>query len=255
MFRILKLLSISLFLALLNGCISKSKIDQIIIADISDSDRGFIAKEISILASLNPRVMAVDVRFVGEKSAMEDSLLEVALQNVPDLVMITKIDDYLNGENNKYSALVGSLPRFLTNATEGYSNVVLENDRFHSLKKFSISENVNGKLIYHFAVQTALQYDSTTARKFIDCHKGLIDVEYYGNIESYRLLSTEDILGGRIKEEDVKDKIVMVGSLSPFDNDKFVTSLNENDSGVPDMFGVVYLANIVNQIISFNGCQ
>ncbi|MFN8890617.1 MAG: CHASE2 domain-containing protein, partial [Cyclobacteriaceae bacterium] len=96
---------------------------------------------------------------------------------------------------------------------------------------------------------TALSYDSLSTMNFIRRHPKIVDVDYLGNMEAFTWYSAKDVLDGKLKREEISGKIVIVGALSIFDDDRFHTPINIDDSK-SDMFGVIYLANVVNQILN-----
>lgn len=231
------------------ACNSNKKIEDIVIIDVSDFGREIIAREVFILDSLNPKVLAIDLQFSTRKETMVDSLLEYILSGCDNLIMVSVIDDNYSGEDLEYKNLTSSLPEFIKNAKTGFTNVILEDDEFETLKRFSTYEKVGGKIEYHFSVQTAMAFDSLKTMSFLKKHPKIVDVKYNSS-ERFKIFSAADVLEKKITTKEIEGKIVLVGSFSPFDYDVFFSPLNNKKKPYkPDMYGVVYLANVVAQIL------
>lgn len=68
----------------------------------------------------------------------------------------------------KITNLAQELYLFLPpNTKTGFANVLLENDKHETLKRFSIREMVEGKTEYHFSIQIAMQFDKLSTEVFI----------------------------------------------------------------------------------------
>jgi len=177
--------------------------------------------------------------------------LKTALDKCKTLVMASVLDGEFPSQKMPYQNLIGSDSVFLSNAKTGFINVILENDEVSTLKRFSVQEEVRNKVEYHFSIRTAMSFDSLRTMHFIQMHPKILDVNFYGDIDSYVFFSAKSILDGELKREDIEGKIVILGSFSVFDKDIFFTPLKKKkNSANPGMFGVVYLANVVNQVLT-----
>ncbi|MBX2966858.1 MAG: CHASE2 domain-containing protein [Cyclobacteriaceae bacterium] len=229
---------------------STIKSEGIVIVDVADFGREIIAKQIAIIDSLSPKVVAIDLQFSTRKDERTDSVFASVLSRCDNLVMVSVINHDYAGEDIEYEELIEPLPEFSMHAKTGFANAILEDDEFQTLKRFSIRERVAGKTEYHFAVRTAMCFDSLRTMSFIQSNPKIIDVEYRGNTEAFMVFSAADVLERKITSKDIEGKIVLIGSFSPFDYDLFFTPISSKKKPhMPDMFGVVYLANIVAQIL------
>lgn len=224
--------------------------EDIVIVNCGARNRLDISKMLDVISSLNPRVVALDINFRELRDPYQDSLLIVELGKCKNLVMSSIIDNYSGENDTTYSQLTGTLPEFLTNAKIGFTNAILENDELGTLKRFSCYENVNGLTMYHFAIRTAMTFDSLKVSRFLADKKRIIDVNYKGDETVFKTFSDDDILEKKVKRTDIEERIVLIGYLGPSDEDKFFSPLNkEKQHFKPDMYGVVYLANVIVQIL------
>ena len=231
--------------------------DELVIINIGKRYRLGIAQEIAIINSLAPKVVALDTYFPNEKDQYSDSLLISTLNTCKGLVMMSLIKEYTGKNDVSYNELDGSLPKFLANSKIGFANSILENDQFQTLKRFSIYEKVNNLTIYHFAVRASMEYDSLKTMEFISGKPRVIDVEYIGDEKMFKTFSDFDVFNGKVRREDIEGKIVLFGYIGPYegytgdyDEDKFFSPLNGRMPPYkPDMYGVVFHANIIAQIL------
>ncbi len=258
----MKTIFVVLVIALMAGsCNSQLKHDirhdDIVIVNVGKRYRAAIAKEIAIINSFGPKVIALDTYFPDSDSEYTDSLLISVLNGCNRLVMMGLISNYTNEVNGNYQELTGSHPKFLSNAKIGFANSILEDDEFRTLRKFSIYEKVNGITVYHFAVRTAMEYDSMRTMAFVNGKPRVTDVEYIGDQKMFKTFSDFDVFDGKIVQEDIEGKIVLFGYIGPYDGyqgdndeDKYFSPLNAK---IPpyrsDMYGVVFHANIIAQIL------
>lgn len=159
---------------------------DIVLVNVGNLDRAGIAKEISIINSLDPKVIAIDLQFSTSHFDERDVLLSKALESCENLVMPSLLENV--GE--KIMIFPGGRSEFYPSGIKtGFINTVFEDDETHTLKKFMVWEEESytirskGKprIEYHFAVQVAMAYDSLKTMKFIRSHGKLVDVDYlYG---------------------------------------------------------------------------
>jgi CHASE2 domain-containing sensor protein len=224
--------------------------DEIILINTDNLDREGIAKEIAIINSLNPKVVAIDLFFVGSTKYSKDWSLFKELSECKSLVMASMIGDY-TGTDSQYKRFVEeSEPQFLINAKTGFTNAILENDEYETLKRFSIKEIVSGEIEYHFSILTVMLYDSLKAINFVKSNHRIVEVDYKDGQRKFKKFSANEVLNNEVKLADIEGKIVMMGFLGPGNDDKFNTPLNKNPEE-PDMYGLEYLANIVAQVLEF----
>lgn len=230
---------------------------NIVIINVGVGNRTRISKTLQIVNANRPKVIALDLLFSERKSKYEDSLLSSALLDASNRVMAVTLSEYQPTTEIIYDSVSGTLPEFRAKSKIGFINSITEDDEYNTLKKFVVWENLKGNPFYHFGVQTAMAFDSLKTLAFIEANPRIVEVDFYGPEQSFTVYYENDVIGGRIKKEDIEGKIVLFGYLGPypnyrgdFDSDKFYTPLNNNPaSSRPDMYGVVFLANIINQVL------
>ncbi len=228
------------------SCQSQQDENRIVLVNVGTLDRGEIAKVIEVIISNEPKVLAIDLFFSKDTENSKDVLLLSALEKVKCLVMITTIEEF-DGKKKEYPRFgLGSRPEYLFGATTGYANTILDDIGKLVLRRFTTFEMVGGALEYHFSVATAMAYDSLTAHRFVKNHPRTVNV--YFKKRSFLVLSSSDVLRGKISRTDIAGKIVMIGYLGPGDDDKFFSPLNAEMKS-PDMYGLEFLAHIVSQIL------
>jgi len=142
-----------------------------------------------------------------------------------------------------------SASEFLVNAKIGFINAILEKDEVGTLKRISTYVRFKGKVLFHFSVQTAMVFDSVKAQRFVSMNTRVMEPVVTHNLD-FKRLSIEELFEGGIASKDIEGKIVMFGFLGPGNDDKFFSSLNSRvEPLVPDMYGLEFLAQIVEQII------
>ncbi len=239
-----------LFITACLSCNSQEIERDIVLINVDTLDRTGIADEITIINSFSPKVIAIDLQFSYDTKYDQDTRLIQALDYVKNLVMISKIENY-NGFDTEYRRFtLGSLPDYTTNAKIGFGNTILEKDELQTLRRFSTHEKVNGEIVYHFAIRTAMVFDSTIAMNFVKRNSKIIDVDYLNGARKFNIFSSSEVLNRRISKKDIEGKIVMIGFLGPGNEDKFFTPLNRKIRPYEtDMYGLEYLANIVAQVL------
>lgn len=251
-----------LWVCLLPGCVNSNKTfvyqnNQIVIINTGLHNRIGISKQINLIKSLNPKVIAIDLFFDKEVNQYQDSLLMTSLKGYENFVMAVLLKD--NGIQSRDKLFIsGTIPKFRTAKYIGYTNVLLEDSDPPLLKRFFSYDSIENKIVYHLSVQTAMLYDSAKTANFLNNNYRIIDIRYFGNQEIFKMYSASDVLNGSIPREEIEDKIIIMGYAGPYeyfpidryDEDKFYTPLNlQPTNSPPDMYGVVYLANIVKQIL------
>ncbi len=246
--RITNLL-IFFFLTATVTCNSQTTERDIVLINTDTLDRKGIAEEVTIINSLHPKVIAIDLQFYGNKNYFNDNLLFLALDKCKNLVMIRIIGNYTGNDVEYKRFIYGSMPEFLIGAKTGFANTLID-DKFQTLRRFSIVENVHGDSEYNFAVRIAMAVDSLKAMNFVKSNPRIVDVDYRDGKNKFKTFSAEEVLGKKIKRADIAGKIVMMGFLGPGDKDKFFTPLNKRTvPAEPDMYGLEYFANIVVQVL------
>jgi len=242
---------IILFLILVQSltCFSQNEESNIVLINVENLDRAGIAKEISIINSLKPKVISIDLQFTGSHGENDLTLINV-LESCESLVMSSVIQSF--GNNDTLIHLGGGIEFFPNHSKKGFINTILENDDIQTLRCFQIQQynNFGKRVEYHFSVRTAMSVDSIKAINFVKRNPKIISIDYKQGQRKFKTFNSAQVFNGKITRNDIEDKIILVGFLGPGDEDKFYTPLNKRIKPYkPDMYGLEVLANIVAQVL------
>ena len=240
-----------------NSCRSQPFSDNrefhtIVLVNVGWDDNGKIAREISILNGLNPKVLALDLAFskyVGDK---RDRDLVSALEKMDQIILPSRIRDIgEDGDGKRIISITGTcqLPVFPINLKEGFVSAITDSTTGLKIpRQFMLWENdYEGRRYLHFSVVTAMAYDSLQVSRYLDNHDQHVSVAYKGRDHDFKVFSGQEVREGKVTRKDITGKIIIMGFLGPGVNDKWISPLNQG--GEPDMYGVEYLAHIVAQIL------
>lgn len=222
--------------------------NKIVIVNIKHADRFQIAQVIDKIDTQGPSVIGLDIIFEDRKSEFIDSILKSSLASAKSLVTAYFHENDSVVNNHDYFQFNGE--------TKGYINLDLEGQNSVIRNFLGVKGDNNDE--YAFATQLALKagyLKETYAKKEL---KNQIPINYIGNKDIFLSFDIEEVLN---KEEipAFKDAVVILGYLGDgnesFDiEDKHFTPLNSEWVGraVPDTFGVIVHANILNMLSKGN---
>ena len=222
--------------------------NKIVIVNIKHADRFQIAQVIDKIDAQGPSVIGLDIIFEDRKSEFIDSILKSSLASAKSLVTAYFHENDSVVNNHDYFQFNGE--------TKGYINLDLEGQNSVIRNFLGVKGDNNNE--YAFATQLALKagyLKETYAKKEL---KNQIPINYIGNKDIFLSFDIEEVLN---KEEipAFKDAVVILGYLGDgnesFDiEDKHFTPLNSEWVGraVPDTFGVIVHANILNMLSKGN---
>jgi CHASE2 domain-containing sensor protein len=258
--------------------------ENIVLVNIGNLSRREIAEQIEIIRKYNPRVIGIDGFFDCSKGLRDtlncpqlrdefgNMMLANAIKEAGNVVLVTKVlqsDSSL--AEDAYDSLRRSDPIFRDNAVgEGFANLETDaafQDDVKTCRLFNPKLDIEGDSHYAFAVELAMQYDSSKARNFLERGNYREVINYRGNVydifgstnypQMFYTLDVEDVFNENFVPEMIKGKIVIFGFLGeylgdPSWADKFYTPMNKKLAGKanPDMFGAVVHANIISMILS-----
>jgi CHASE2 domain-containing sensor protein len=243
-----------LFLALgfLVSCKDKPKsaVGDIVVVGLTNIDRYPLSLVIENLCKHNPKVLALDIQLPDTDFGEDDARLKSALRSCKAVVLPKVIKDYTYDDRD-YADTLGCDPFFLEGANTGFVNVVLDDDPFQTLSRFSTKERIKGRDEYHFAIQTAMLVDSSKTMRFLKNHSKIVPLRYHPDQNDFKLMSGYEVME-LIDPDDIEGKIVLVGSISSHgvDPDIFYSpKAHRTSESAPDMWGIQYLANVVAQVL------
>ncbi len=221
---------------------------DIVLINIEHRDRFELAQLLSEVLKADPKVVGVDIIFKDRKEGFIDTLLAKALHN--DKV----ITSYIIGKDS----LINNDSLFLNKKNSGFVNLNFENQESVVREFVGITQFQNQKHL-SFASKIAhkvLGKEAWEAYSYDDKFHGTTPIKYTGDYTSFLNFGYEEFMESENKAI-LKNKIVLLGYLgSPTGNiydveDKLFTPLNKITAGksVPDMFGVVIHANIINMLL------
>ncbi len=237
--------------------------DNIVLVNIGMLPRAGIAEQINIINKYKPKVIGLDCFFADPKDPMGDSLLAVAISNVDNIVLASKLAK-CGEEKGECDTLIGSNPFFTQYASSlGFANLIsdaADQDQFKTNRTFTASEKVKGEDQNAFAVELVKYYqpEKVDILKNRDKSYEVINYRGYGGLGGkFFSLDIGDVFMENFDPSIIEDKIVIFGFLGNdfSDNsweDKYYTPLNKNYAGRtnPDMFGVTIHANIIAMILN-----
>ena len=223
---------------------------NIILINLGEKNRKGIAGLLDKINSYQPKVVAIDAFFRRSKDAETDSILELSLSKIHNLVLAALVDHDINGKETFNT----SLDRFTKHGESGYAQLLI-NTELNKVESFIPKININGNEINSFSAAVVRAYSQAEYEKLMKRNNESERINFIGNHESFCVVDIEDTTS--LKHNIIKDKIVLVGFLDigPFGEiytnaDVVSTPIGRNDA--PDMFGLVAQANIISMILNEN---
>jgi CHASE2 domain-containing sensor protein len=222
-------------------------------------DRATLATLLRRLAELEPSVVSLDIELDGRKDPHTDSLLKVAIDALPKVVLGCRLTGY-----DEASGLFGPPAYcdsyFWQGKARGYTNFVSEDTSI--IRLFSPREQTTEGEFYSLAVETVRQYAPDKIDRLLQRGREVERIWYAGNQKQFFKLESSLLLGDEgfqsLKElGSLKGKIVMIGYVGDHqpgepEIDRFFTPLNPRYTGksYPDMYGLEIHANIASMVLS-----
>lgn len=244
--------------------------ENIILVNIGELPRAGVSEILNIINKYDPKVVGIDTFFKRELDPVGDSLLEVALANTKNLVLVNKLIEY-NPVTDRFDSLETSLPRFKQHAIPAFANLIAPNavrqNDLKNTREFAVKEEVNGETYLAFALKLVEIYNADKAAKFIARDNDVEVINFRGNINHpsagkfgtmFNVLDVSDVFMDEFDPALVKDKMVILcylgaelGDTETLE-DKYYSPMNQHYAGKsdPDMFGGVIHANIASMILN-----
>ena len=225
---------------------------RIAIVNIGLADREGLAMMIDKVATMNPKVMALDAYFDGPKDPHQDSLLMSTFRNNKNLIAATRLD--LSGPEGDTVALGGTY----INTAAQYAFVNFFDDSVSTFRYFEpFLEDYKKTEYKSFSAAVVEAYDKKAYEKLEAKGHHKILINYTRHVSQYQVIEYEDILMDRIDDSVFAGKIVLFGYLNEDPNDitdKKFTPMNKRYYGksIPDMNGIVVHANIISMALDNN---
>jgi CHASE2 domain-containing sensor protein len=238
--------------------------EEVVLVNVGPTGRADIARMIFTLARYQPKVIALDLIFKGERDSVGDGMLQYVLANTPQVILIAESHPKAAGPGD---SLVLSHPMFAQFSAHGIGENLMDANVGRRIQK--VYRFADGDSALHFAVQTVMLYDSALALAFLQRGEQQENIYFLGNVGGYdevadrpmpskfSVLEVDDVLGENFTPDLVEGKIVMMGYMGSYAGDpytvedKFFSPLAAYFPVklAPDMFGVVFHANTVSMIL------
>lgn len=132
--------------------------DDIVIVDMSEIySRRELAKVLSEIEAMKPKVIGVDVVFEGLKEdSVGDQMIKTVIVQNHNIVLSYKLLDYVN-DSIGYTEAIHSFFVDEVDVVEGFTN--MERNLYGGMKReLSLGKRYDGKLVPSFIIQTAERY-------------------------------------------------------------------------------------------------
>lgn len=226
---------------------------RIVLISYADS-LGQIARQVELIKSAGPRVIAIDASFESKKDTAGIKQLKKTLSNINNLIIGSRLI-YDRG-SKKISITRGIMEGAVKSENFGYINLL--GDEVSVIRNFTPSMRVAGTRELAFAAAISLKYDAGITKKYLERKNKVEVIDYSGGQNYFTTIAGEDLsyylLEGQLGNM-LKDKIVILGYFTlkgPLVmNDIHYTPLNERFAGRswPDNYGIVIQANIISMIL------
>lgn len=213
---------------------------HIVIINLEEGDRAFIGDVLMKIDSCTPKMIGLDTWFVERKDDYQDSVLQLALSKIQNEIL-----GYFYDYNDSVTVRSHAVFRQFSNDSAICQLQVDESVMINFIPKFVI----DGKVHEHMALKIAKRWNPLFKDNFKP--NEMVAIQYKGNLDKLQHLNGSDLNPAEHKNL-LKDKIVLLGYTGPSNEDKFVTMMNQHGFEMPDAYGVVIMANEVQQLLSEN---
>lgn len=226
--------------------------NRIVIVNIGQADREGLALMIDKAGAMNPKIMALDVLFYGEKDPQQDSLLSEVFKRNKNLIAAHQL--LLSGPEGDTIVTAGDYIKTASN----YAFVNLFTDSLSSVRYYEPFEKDHNKKLYKSFTSAIVQaYDSVAYKELRKKGNSKTLINYSRSLIQYQVIQWEDLMMDNVESSALSGKIVLFGYINTHKDDlsdKFFTPMNPRYYGksVPDMNGIVIHANILSMVLDDN---
>jgi CHASE2 domain-containing sensor protein len=211
---------------------------DIVLVNIEDGDRAFLADLLMKIDSCKPALIAIDVYFYGEKGQEEDSLLMQALRKIENDLLIYSYDKEgkRKSSHSKFNSFASDLGLMKFEESDGIVTNMIPIRVVKNITHESLSLRIVKKWKPDF------QY------KFRDNRS--MAINYRRTLDQYTVLHSSDI--SNLDSGFLSKKMVIVGYGGPGKEDKHYTPIRiikEYPDGEPDTYGIVIVANEIRTLL------
>jgi CHASE2 domain-containing sensor protein len=223
-------------LIITHGCVDKDPV--IIIVDIGQNNRTELGKQLRAINKYSPKIIAMDF-FLVPDSLDKDSILVKELGTIKNTVQIVGLHD-LFAPDYIWDSLEVSHPKFKI-SNHGFANLTTEDSVI--VKELPMRQLFDGKWIYSFSYVVA-QNSFGVKEKFKDKGNKELKLKLSGLGVNYKLVTKDELFSGKIKKDDFKDKIVIMGYVGEKEDYFYIDKKKKKKIN-----GVEIHAAIINELI------
>jgi CHASE2 domain-containing sensor protein len=221
---------------------------DIVLINIQNGDRAFIAKILSKIDSIKPKVVGINIYFKSPKEAKEDSLLYKALNILKGEIITYGVD--------RNGIVEHSIPMF-TAAVDAEGFLKFEETNGLVSEMIPVKQ-INGKKHESIALKIAKLWKPELDNSY--SYNKSLPIEYSRTLNSFLAINGTDLIELPITEfdlENLKNKIFLVGYVGPDDEDMYRTPLRFLNKDLkaqnqPDTYGLVIIANQIRTLLDKN---
>jgi CHASE2 domain-containing sensor protein len=200
-----KLFPLILIILFMYGGCHSPKESIITIINIGHTDRPQLGKQLWIIKKYSPRIIAFDFHLVPD-SLDRDTILVNELKTARNTVQIVSLHE-LNEPDHIWDSLEVSHLKFRI-AHHGFSNLAVMDSVL--IRELPMKQTFGSKPIHSFSYVIA-ENCFGVRDKFKDKGEEEIEFDLDELGANYKLINAVDLLSGNFKEQDLMNKIVMLG--------------------------------------------
>ena len=189
---------------------------------------------INKLETLNPQILGLDITFSEESNKNSDQILAESIENAKFPIVLSSELIYLKG-SEKPQKLLLPLEQFLKNSkiTYGFTNLLEDQDGL--IRILPKPQTISNKTFLPFSLSLANKLNAQAPIRDM-----LVNIS--GSAGTFPTYSASDLLSGKIPEEKLNKKIILIGATAADLHDTVITP-----AGV--MAGVEWQANILDNLL------
>lgn len=226
--------------------------------------RSLTAQLLKEIVSFSPKVIGLDIVFIGESSPDEDNELIEAFKSYPNFVIGYTLEEKpIDGSMEESIRLPLSEFRDVVKDIGYVSKPVSGEETARKIARYARPFYQDKKGGYYYSIDLKILKDyldiSQEAVKldydkgvwlgpdlFIPAPKGIIPINYLVQPDGFKTVAAHLILKKEVNREIFKDKIVLVGVTDPLVHDEFFTPVGKS------LYGVDTIANTIVMYMTKN---
>jgi CHASE2 domain-containing sensor protein len=206
------------------------------IVGTGENDRITLGKQLRIINTCAPRVVALDFYLVPDSLGL-DSILVKEIEAANTIVLAAGLHDPL-GSSDMWDSLELSHPKFKGSAY-GFVNFSQEDSVI--LGELPTRQFYRGQTVYSFSYVVA-ENSFGVKPEYKNRGSDYLDMPL-DNLNDYKVITSQELFNGQFDRSDLEDKIVIMGYLGKKEDFLYI------DKKLPKVNGVVIHAAFINQLV------